>query len=113
MTRRLPFPLSARLLAREHRKPGIFHAGPAGEKGRELERRGARLFTIGRGAHVLRSFLSQGLAQQAVVTICPIALCGLRVLEREAGGEDLPDMVERISERHGRDTVVWGRLQSP
>jgi riboflavin-specific deaminase-like protein len=105
---------------------------------RELKARGAKLFAIGRtadgldleevvstlarqgvvslmvegGAHVLRSFLSRGLAHQVVITVCPFTLDGLHVLEQAAGPERLPDLVDDIRENHGRDTVVWGRVQS-
>lgn len=133
----LRFPLSARLLAREDRRPWIFHAGPAGAKGRELTARGARLFAVHGGpsgldlrevldaladegiasvmveggAQVLRSFLRAGLAGQAVVTVCPFRLDGLRVLEGTREGTALPEMADVLSEPCGRDTVVWGQLR--
>lgn len=104
-----------------------------------LEALGARLFPVGRsgdgldlgavlaelavlgvhslmvegGAHVLRSFLSRGLASQAVITVCPFTLEGLHVLEQAAGPERLPGLVGNIRENHGRDTVVWGRVRTP
>jgi riboflavin-specific deaminase-like protein len=132
----LRFPLSARLLAREDMRPWIFHAGPPGERGRDLEGRGARLFAVPRasggldlrevlavladqgigslmvegGAHVLRSFLGRGLASQAVITICPFTLDGLRVLERNPDAAALPDLADGLRESYGRDTVVWGRF---
>jgi riboflavin-specific deaminase-like protein len=135
----LRFPLSARLLARADRKPWIFHSDAPAEKARELERRGARLFQVARagegldiaavlrvlaaqgidslmvegGAHVLRSFLSRELAQQAVITVCPFDLEGPRVLEPDAWGRTMPAFLESWQENHGRDTVTWGRFRSP
>ncbi len=136
---RLRFPPAARLLARQDRAPWIFHCGQPGEKGRELERRGARLFAVGRtpngldlrevlavlaaqgiesimvegGAHVLRSFLGSELASLAVITVCPFTLDGLRVLGGDPGATGLPDLVDGLSEPYGRDTVVWGRPGRP
>jgi riboflavin-specific deaminase-like protein len=135
---RLRFPLSARLLAREDRKPWIFHSDASAEKAQELERRGARLFLVPRaaegldlaavlralatqgidslmvegGAHVLRSFLSRELARQAVITVCPFELEGPSVLEPDARGRTMPAFLESWQENHGRDTVTWGRFPS-
>lgn len=115
---------------------GAGEAGDAAGKARELERRGARLFAVRRGsggldlaevlavlagsgiasvmveggAHVLRSFIHGGLASQAVITVCPFPLEGLRVMEGEPGGEGLPPLAAPLREAYGRDTVVWGRL---
>jgi GTP cyclohydrolase II len=105
-------------------------------KVRALEAAGARVFTVARrsggldlaevlaslgregigslmvegGAHVLRAFLSSNLAHQAVVTVCPFPLEGLRVLEDSVDPERLPGLDGEAREAHGRDTVVWGRM---
>ena len=134
---RLRFPLSARLLARTDLHPWIFHdRGAPAENARELASRGARLFpldlsagglplekTLGvlcsegistlmveGGARVLRSFLSSRLACQAVVTISPVTLDGIRVYRDPAEAGRLPDLLDQEQERCGQDTVIWGRL---
>ncbi len=128
---RLRFPLSARLLGRRDRAPWIFHGTevPAA-RARELSERGARLFALPAGeaglplgdvlavlgtqgmeslmveggALVLRSFLAGGLARQAVITVSPREMEGIRVLEL------MPRFAEMSQERHGGDTVTWGRF---
>jgi riboflavin-specific deaminase-like protein len=125
----LRFPADARLLAREDMKPWIFHAQdtPPGDAGRELQKRGARLFPVPRsgagldlravlralaaqgissvmvegGARVLRSFLASGCAAQAVVTVSPAAIDGVP-------GPGVPSFRFSVQERHGNDTVTWG-----
>lgn len=131
----LRMPLGARLLGRTDTQPWIFHesGAPAG-KARELERRGARLFALERGtdglplgrvlavldaqgvpsvmveggARVLRSFLGEDLAAQAVITVSPIELQGFKVCPD--GVECLPAFTEQVRESCGPDTVIWGRL---
>jgi 3,4-dihydroxy 2-butanone 4-phosphate synthase/GTP cyclohydrolase II len=126
---RLRFPLAARLLAREDRKPWIFHAGGTGGAAAALEARGAVLFAVPRapggvdlaqvlarlrlvgigsvmvegGAQVLRAFMAQGLAAQAVITVSPSRLEGL-------SGPGIPALGRTIVERLGDDTVTWGIL---
>lgn len=53
-----------------------------------------------------------GLAQQAVITVCPFDLEGPRVLEPDAEGRMMPAFLESWRENHGRDTVTWGRFPS-
>lgn len=134
---RLRLPPGSRLLARKDVKPWIF-CGPEDVRARAsaLEAAGARVFTVARrgdgldlaevlaalgregigslmvegGAHVLRAFLSSHLADQAVITVCPFPLEGLRVLEDSADPESLPGLDDEAREAHGRDTVVWGRM---
>ena len=128
---RLRFPLTARLLDRTDRKPWIFHSSTDISLANELEKKGARLFRtraslrgldlqevlrvlaaqgvkslmVEGGARVLRAFMDQGLAQQAVVTISPSMMEGVQ-------GPGLPEMTAPVSEILGADTVLWGRLAS-
>ncbi|MGA2763788.1 MAG: RibD family protein [Spirochaetia bacterium] len=126
-------PCAARLLQRSDSGPWIIHsqeASPA--RARELEQRGARLFSLPRkgnglpllevlrilsengidslmvegGARVLRSFLSGGLAQQAVVTVSPVEMNGLRIFDNAV----MPAFAEESREKYGPDLVTWGRL---
>jgi riboflavin-specific deaminase-like protein len=127
---RLRFPTGARLLAREDRKPWIFHAPEAGAAAAAaLKEKGARLFQVSRGpggldlhetlmklgaagisslmveggARVLRAFLAAGFADQLVVTMSPSTVQGMR-------GPDMPGCVESLTEAHGADSVTWGTL---
>lgn len=134
---RLRIPFGARLLARTDLHPWIFHdRGAPAENARELARRGARLFALESrggvlplekalavlcaegvssvmvegGARVLRSFLSGGLACQAVVTVSPVTLDGIRVYHERGDAGWLPDLLDQEQESCGQDTVIWGRL---
>jgi riboflavin-specific deaminase-like protein len=127
---RLRFPPSARLLARDDRKPWIFacnDAEAANEKAAALERRGARIFRVQRGpggldlypvlqalgaegigslmveggARVLRAFITAGFADQVVLTTSPSHVTGLQ-------GPVLPGLVRSVTERLGADSVTWG-----
>jgi riboflavin-specific deaminase-like protein len=130
---RLRFPLSARLLSREDRKPWIFSSDEPGDatadRVRALEQKGARVFRVSRGpggldlypvlhalgsegitslmveggARVLRAFIAAGFADQLVVTISPSAVKGLQ-------GPDMPGLVQSVTERFGADAVTWGTL---
>lgn len=126
---RLRFPAGAKLLSRTDRKPWIFHAGGRGRAGASLEQRGAVLFSVpgGRegldlravlarlagagirslmvegGARVLSSFIAQGLAAQAVVTVSAARLGGVP-------GPGIPKLAGALDAALGADTVTWGRL---
>lgn len=91
-----------------------------------LERKGARLFSVHRsdrgldlhqvlaallaegihslmvegGARVLESFMSQGLASQAVITVSPLRIEGIQ-------GPRMPGTGISLRERYGIDEVVW------
>jgi riboflavin-specific deaminase-like protein len=123
------FPPGARLLARDDRKPWLFHADDPGGKAAELRGRGARLFSVGPGpggldlyqvlqslgaagisslmveggARVLRAFITAGFAEQVVVTVSPSTVQGLP-------GPGMPGLVESLTETVGEDTVTWGTL---
>ena len=125
----LRFPLGARLLTRDDRKPWIFHADDAGGNAAALRDAGAVLFKVGPGpggidlyqvlqalgaagieslmveggARVLRAFMTAGFAEQVVVTVSPSKAPGLR-------GPDRPGMVDSLTVSIGNDSVTWGTL---
>ncbi len=129
----LRLPVSARLLSRDDHVPWIFHAENASaSRALELSKRGARLFAVSAedgalsldavlhaleengiatlmvegGAHVLRSFLGARRAHQAVITISPVHMEGLRVFEHETEGA--LDFDEASETPYGKDVVRWG-----
>ncbi len=103
----------------------------AAAAGGALVRRGARLFPVRRGgsgldlrevlavlraldmksimveggAAVLRAFMDDGLAAQAVITVSSSRLGGV-------SGPGLPDLQSPLRERLGEDEVLWGLLRS-
>jgi riboflavin biosynthesis pyrimidine reductase len=52
------------------------------------------------GARVLGSFMSQGLASQAVITVSPTVIEGIE-------GPRMPETGHSLRERCGIDEVVW------
>ena len=134
---RLRIPMHSRLVQRE-KQPVWIATTPAAdpECKAELERAGARLLVLpadanGRvllvpllekladngvislmvegGAQVITSFLVQGLADWVSVTIAPVLLGGLPVIEQV-----LPEPIklkESYSEQFGDDIVIFGRLR--
>lgn len=68
------------------------------------------------GAQVITNFLSQGLVDFVVITICPVFVGGLRAIEHliypgrnEATG-NFPRLSEVGYQRLGDDLVTWGRF---
>jgi riboflavin-specific deaminase-like protein len=131
---RLRFPLAARLLARQDRKPWIFSSsGPESdgseEKARALEERGARLFRVSRGPGGLDLYpVLQALAAAGITSL--MVEGGAKVLRAfiTAGfaeqlvvtvspspvpglqGPDMPGLVQSVTEMCGADSVTWGTL---
>jgi riboflavin-specific deaminase-like protein len=136
---RLRFPLSARLLAREDKKPWVFHAREAGgaaaaekaaaEKAAALTEKGARLFRVSRGPGGLDLYEVLGSLGGAGISSLMVE-GGARVLRAflTAGfadqlvvtvspstvpgmpGPDLPGLLETLTEAFGVDSVTWGTL---
>jgi len=135
---RLRFPPGARLLTATERRPWIATT-ESGERAAALEAAGARVLVFppdeaGRvplrgllerlaalglhslmvegGAQVLTSFLGQGLADLALVTVAPLWLGGLRSVEAPPapGGLRLEDPG---CAQLGADIIVWGRISNP
>ena len=80
---------------------------PPGKGGLDLPRVLARLLAenihslmVEGGARVLGSFMSQGLASQAVITVSPAVLKGIE-------GPQVPETGHSLRERCGVDEVVW------
>ena len=57
------------------------------------------------GARVLGSFISQGLASQAVITTSPTVIEGIK-------GPQIPETGNSLRERYGTDEVVWIDLRA-
>ena len=68
------------------------------------------------GAQVITSFLSEGLVDFAVVTICPIFVGGLRALEGTINPNEhllknnFPSLQEVGHQRLGDDLIIWGKV---
>jgi riboflavin biosynthesis pyrimidine reductase len=137
---KLRFPMGARLLSREDRKPWIFHSrdlGPVAStgkakagKGDALKAKGARLFRVARGPggldlyEVLRSLGAAGISSLMVEG-------GARVLRafliggfadqvvvtvnpspmRGLLGPSIPPLAQGLTEDYGADSVTWGILR--
>jgi riboflavin-specific deaminase-like protein len=80
---------------------------PAGNGGLDLRRvlagllvEGIHSLMVEGGARVLGSFISQGLASQAVITVSPTVIEGIK-------GPQMPKTGRSVRERYGNDEVVW------
>lgn len=147
----LRIPLESRLVCRERNLPWVVcRANAPEDRQRKLRERGVRLIPVqsgpdGRtdlaaalcslhelgldslmvegGARVLSSFLAARLADQAVVTLAPVWLGGMNLVEpgahlnsvesspadeMEAGC--FPALVYPTCALYGRDIVIWGRI---
>ncbi len=136
---RLRFPLYSRILGQQM-KPWIFTTPSADEnRQKELEKAGARVIRVSAdatgqvdlrsllsrlkslglaslmvegGAQVIASFLSARLADQVVITVAPLLVGGLRILDNigriNHGG--IPRLVNVCYERFGEDLVLRGDL---
>jgi len=81
-----------------------------------LSERGIRSLMVEGGAQVIQSLLTAALADQVVITIAPLFVGGLAVLEQPlilGQGLGFP-AIERVAcQRVGEDLVVWGKLRYP
>ena len=73
----------------------------------QLAALGIKRLMVEGGARVLTSFLKLGLADWVFVTIAPIYLGGLPVVEERLERR----MVSMNVERCGEDVIVWGRMR--
>jgi 3,4-dihydroxy 2-butanone 4-phosphate synthase/GTP cyclohydrolase II len=137
---RLRLPLNCRLIERQDRKPWVATTSRGDPQKRlALEAAGVRLLDcpqddrgevnlaalltqladagvgslmVEGGAGVITSFLVQGLADQAVVTIAPCFVGGLPVVESGAfAGRGFPRMPKMETMRLGEDIIAWGELE--
>ncbi len=96
---------------------------PADEDGRVdlaalltcLGAEGIRSVMVEGGARVLTSFLENGLADYAVITIAPVFLGGYQVIQPAGAGEELGAMMPRLQNveqvQLATDTVLWGAFE--
>jgi len=89
-----------------------------GDRGLDLEKllqdlwqRGIESVMVEGGAKVLTSFLTERLADLAVVTIVPRWLGGLNVISQQRALDHLPLLANVRYEVFGRDLVVFGVLE--
>jgi 3,4-dihydroxy 2-butanone 4-phosphate synthase/GTP cyclohydrolase II len=136
---RLRTPPSARLFQKEP-KPWLFCLNSADARDRQpLEAAGARIFQqeaqsgqkinlpalldqlgqlgvnslmVEGGARLITSFLKEGLADQAAITIAPRWLGGLRAVEESLAAADnrFPTLLDPQIERAGDDFILWGQM---
>lgn len=134
---RLRTPLRARLLSGQ-RAPWIATLEDApGDRQAALRSAGARLLTFSHGldgrvplpdllarlasegiyslmveggAQTLTAFLSQGLADQVVITIAPLFVGGLPALTPGSAFKQFPHLEQAGCERLDEDFIVWGKL---
>jgi len=77
----------------------------------ELWRRGIESVMVEGGAKVLTSFLTERLADVAVITIVPRWLGGLNVISHQRAMDHLPSLSNARYAVFGRDVVVFGVLE--
>lgn len=135
----LRIPMTSKLLKRTHNLPWIICSPTADiEKQHALQERGVRIFSsqidksghmnvkdfleqlkmagldsllVEGGAGVIYSFFESGLVDLAVMTIAPIWMSGLHVMEGKPL-QLIPELVDMDWDRFGKDLVVWGMLDS-
>lgn len=77
-----------------------------------LDRLGAlqvRSLMVEGGAAVITSFLSSGLVDQVAITIAPLFVGGVRLLEERLAA--MPTLRDVRSAQFGRDTIVFGAFE--
>jgi len=81
----------------------------------ELGRAGMCSIMVEGGAAVLSSFLRQGLADYAVVTVSPLLLGGLHAMQDIGAGEppSFPHLTGVMRTEAGDDLILWGALDYP
>jgi 3,4-dihydroxy 2-butanone 4-phosphate synthase/GTP cyclohydrolase II len=96
---------------------------PADEDGRVdlaalltcLGAEGIRSLMVEGGARVLTSFLENGLADYAVITIAPVFLGGYQVIQSAGAGDELRAVMPRLQNvqqvQLTTDTVLWGEFE--
>lgn len=76
---------------------------------------GIRNLMVEGGARILSSFLTQRLAHYVTMTIAPLFVGGLRLLDSTCGPSLLPQPFPRLAHaeitQRGPDTIVWGAIE--
>jgi riboflavin-specific deaminase-like protein len=104
--------------ALERRKVQVIKCRPNREKQidladllEQLYLSGIRSVMVEGGAGVITGFLAAQLVDLAVITIAPVWLGGLRVVERELPAEFRLHLENPQNGWFGRDLVLWGSVQ--
>ena len=96
---------------------------PAGKKGRVdlaalltcLDTEGIGSLMVEGGARILTSFLEEGLADYAVITIAPVFLGGYQMIQPAGAGDHLRGLMPRLQNvdqvQLATDTVLWGEFE--
>lgn len=77
-----------------------------------LGQRNVRQVMVEGGSEILTSFLREGLADRAVITVAPVVAGGYRAIGElgKTAWDQLPRLRDPQIERAGRDWIVWGDL---
>jgi len=79
-----------------------------------LGQRGISSLMVEGGARILQAFLAQQLADQVIITIAPLFLGGVPVIEPWGRNIQQPlRMIEVGSQQLGQDLVIWGKCMAP
>ena len=79
---------------------------------RKLREFGIRSLMIEGGVRIISHVLARRLADLAVITICPLWLGGLRLLESPLNrSSGWPGLEGPVYEAAGRDLVIWGKMK--
>ncbi len=96
---------------------------PAGKKGRvdlaalltRLGTEGIGSLMVEGGARILTSFLEEGLADYAVITIAPVFLGGYQMIQPAGAGDELRGVMPRLQNveqvQLAADTILWGEFE--
>jgi riboflavin biosynthesis pyrimidine reductase len=79
---------------------------------RKLREFGIRSLMIEGGARIISFVLTRRLADLAVITLCPVWLGGLRLMETPLNrSSGWPGLEDPVYEPAGRDLVIWGKMK--
>ncbi len=96
---------------------------PAGKEGRVdlavlltcLGTEGIGALMVEGGARILTSFLEEGLADYAVITIAPVFLGGYQMIQPAGAGDELRAVMPRLQNveqvQLATDTILWGEFE--
>lgn len=77
-----------------------------------LGQRGISSLMVEGGARILQAFLTQQLADQAIITIAPLFLGGVPVIEPWGRNIQVPlKLIEMGGKQLGADLIIWGKLK--
>lgn len=79
-----------------------------------LGQRGISSLMVEGGARILQAFMKQQLADQVIVTLAPLFLGGVPVIEPWGRSLQAPvKLIDLGSQQLGEDLVIWGRFTYP